>query len=198
MELFEAIKNRRSVREYKDDPVPDEDLEKIIEMATWAPSGGNRQCWRFLVIEDKEKSKGLADVIRDKSNALKDEYPQHREKLDRVEYYYTLFENAPVTIAIIATEYPSLSAELSGAEVQDGIPIGAISSVAAAIQNLLLSAHSLGYGTCWMTGPLIAKEEMEDYLGVGDDEDLIAITPLGVPDEKPDPKPRKNGVVEYI
>jgi nitroreductase len=198
MELEEAIKERRSIRKYKDEEVPRKDIERIIELATWAPSGGNRQSWRFIVIEDRDKSKEMADLIREGIDNIKDEYPEYRDRLERAIPYYTFFEEAPVTIAIVATEYPSISARLSDAKSEGGIPLGGLSSVAGAIQNLLLSAHSMGYGTCWMTGPLIVKDALEKYLGVADNEDLVAITPLGVPGENPAPKPRNKDVIEFI
>src|SRR4030067_3112632 len=63
MDVFEAIKNRRSIRQYKTDPVDDKDVQKVLEAAHWAPSWGNQQCWRFIVVRDAKTKSEVADTI---------------------------------------------------------------------------------------------------------------------------------------
>jgi len=70
-------------------------------------------------------------------------------------------------------------------------PNPGLQSVAAAIEHMLLAAHALGYGSCWMTGPLVAQEAFEKLLGYGREKFIAALLPVGVPDEHPGPRPRK-------
>ena len=63
MDIFEAIKNRRSIRHYKPDPVDDKTVEKVLEAAHWAPSWGNQQCWRFVVVRDPKTKSDIADTL---------------------------------------------------------------------------------------------------------------------------------------
>ncbi len=70
-------------------------------------------------------------------------------------------------------------------------PLPGLQSVAAAIQNMLLAIHALGYGSCWMTGPLVAQEGFEKLLGYGKEKFIAALLPVGVPDEDPPARSRK-------
>ena len=66
-----------------------------------------------------------------------------------------------------------------------------LQSVAAAIENMLLAIHALGYGSCWMTGPLVAQEAFGNQLGFGKEKHIAALLPVGVPDENPPVRSRK-------
>jgi nitroreductase len=70
-------------------------------------------------------------------------------------------------------------------------PNPGLQSVAAAVEHMLLAAHALGYGSCWMTGPLVAQEAFEKILGYGKEKFIAALLPVGVPEEHPEPRPRK-------
>ena len=70
-------------------------------------------------------------------------------------------------------------------------PLPGLQSVSAAIQNMLLAVHALGYGSCWMTGPLVAQESFEKLLGYDKDRFIAALLPIGVPDENPPARSRK-------
>jgi len=79
-------------------------------------------------------------------------------------------------------------------------PVPGLQSVAAAIEHMLLAAHALGYGSCWMTGPLVAQEAFEKLLGYGKEKFIAALLPVGVPNEKPSARPRKdlNELVRFL
>jgi nitroreductase len=70
-------------------------------------------------------------------------------------------------------------------------PLPGLQSVSAAIQNMLLMVHALGYGSCWMTGPLVAQEAFEKLLGFGKEKSIVALLPIGVPAESPPARSRK-------
>ncbi len=111
--------------------------------------------------------------------------------------YYTFFEHAPAVIAVFMESYDAgtdrLLARMGFAadEVKRLRPLPGLQSVAAAIQNMLLAIHALGYGSCWMTGPLVAQEAFEKILGFGKEKFIAALLPVGVPDENPPVRNRK-------
>ena len=192
MDVFEAIAGRRSIRKFTPDPVKEEDLRRILDAARLAPSGTNQQPWHFLVVRDADLLERLAKVVKDKAEVvlahMSDEQRKRAEPILR--RFVTFFAQAPVTIFPLIEPYGSLTYKRGEIVGQDYDPVA--QSIGAAIQNLHLAAFALGYGTCWMTGPLIAREKMEELLGVELPWKLAAVIPLGRPAKVPDPRPRKS------
>lgn len=201
MEL-DFIYKRHSVRQFKDQSVPETDILKILEAAIHAPSGKNMQNWHFVVITDTDKITEIAKIVEAKNNKLttfmKDETNIKNQK--KMAPYHTVFKQAPVLILAYAGPYPNISDILlsegimSPAEaIEYAKSHAGIQNIGAAMENLLLAAANLGYGTCWMTGPTYAAKEITDYIGF-DKHDfyLAAMTPLGLPAaEKLSSPPRK-------
>ncbi|MBN2422680.1 nitroreductase family protein [Candidatus Woesearchaeota archaeon] len=199
MELFEAIKTRKSIRKFKDKPVEKEKIIKIIEAATLAPNSENKQPWKFVVVQDKDKKKEIAkisilggikrytsikDELNEKFKAMEDE--NRKKLLDRFvsgELFHFLLE-CPVQVVVLA----------------DNNIIYAVHSCSAAIQNLSLAAHALGLGSCWtMIGSINSKNEKKIRKLVGYPEDnwkIAGVLALGYPDQ--DPNPRKRKPVEEV
>jgi nitroreductase len=200
MDLFDAIQERKSIRRYKQVPVPDEDIKKILDAGRWAPSANNTQPWSFIVIKDNEILGSMADAVRDMIDRMVP-YAESEKQAQRLAAYkgnyYTFFENAPVVIAVCMEAYDAGTDRLlskmgySADDIKRLRPLPGLQSVAAAIQNMLLAIHALGYGSCWMTGPLVAQEAFEKLLGFGKERSLAALLPMGVPDENPPSRPRK-------
>jgi nitroreductase len=201
MEL-DFIYQRHSVRQFKDQPVPKEDILKILEATIQAPSGKNAQNWQFVVITDKAKITEIAKIVETKIDTLatfmKDEKVIHNHK--KMVPYYTVFKKAPVLILVYAGPYPTIADVLLSegimpkAEAQEYAKAHpGIQNIGAAMENLLLSAAALGYGGCYMTGPTSAAKEITEYLGFDKPGfDLAAMTPLGIPAaEKLSSPPRK-------
>jgi nitroreductase len=166
MDIDEAIKGRRSIRTYKSDEVEEELVRETIEAATHAPSAKNGQQWRFTVLTGKSKDK-FTDM--------------YRSELDRLTFDVgssygscTMMEEAPVVIMVWNTNEQGWITE--------------VHSVSAAIQNLLLKAHALGLGTCWVGDIFYAYEAIMDYFKKP--WKLLASITLGWPDAKPGPKTR--------
>jgi nitroreductase len=111
--------------------------------------------------------------------------------------YYTFFEHAPVVIAVLMEAYDAGTDRLlarmgySAEDIKRLRPLPGLQSVSAAIQNMLLMVHALGYGSCWMTGPLVAQEALEKLLGFGKEKFVVALLPIGVPAENPPARSRK-------
>ena len=154
MDVLQAIKERRSIRQYSEEPISEDQISQILEAGRWAPSRGNSQPWKFIVLNDEQIRKELAEVI-------------HTGKF---------IAQAPQGIAIVVNPKISKHPEQEGA---------------AAIQNILLAAHALGLGTCWISvrGTDWA-ETAAKVLGIPDEEWLISVVSIGYPTEAPE-KPRK-------
>lgn len=192
MDVFDAMKGRQSIRKYRKDPVPREKILRMIEAATWAPSAGNTQNVRFLVVEDPallSRMKGIVDQIL--SRVTGKEIPP-----DKINYH-NLFAAAPAAVCVVGKPYESSTDRQLREKDPERLRVrryhvnAGLQSVAASITQFLLAAHSLGYGACWMTGPLVAKPELESALSVRPPEELLAVIALGKPDSSPPKPPRR-------
>lgn len=201
MDFFEVVSGRRSIRRFKNDPVPDKDLRMIIEAGCQAPSANNSQPWRFIIVKNREILSRMADAVRlmvDRMIPYAEDERQAQRLAAYRSNYYVFFENAPVLIVVLMEDYnPSTERILkkmgySDEDVMRLRPMPGLQSVSAAIENMLLAAHALGYGACWMTGPLVAQEEFGRLLGYGKEKYAVALIPIGIPDEAPSAKNRKS------
>lgn len=188
MELKKAIKNRRSIRRFKDTPIPKEKIEKLINLAMWAPSGMNRQNWHFIIVKGEIKNK-LIDISKKAFNkfiskSLKEVFKDRETVIKESERFFYTLGSAQIVICV----YRARTVE---GELTD------IQSVASAIQNLLLLLYEEGLGGCWMTGPVHLDGEINKILCV-EDKRLQAIIPVGVPDMTPPTPKRKEGRIEWI
>ncbi len=156
LDLFEAIKNRRSIRAYRPDTIPEEDLKKILEAATLAPSAGNLQPWEFIIIRNSDR----------------------RRRIAKAAYGQTFIAEAPVVIVVCANL--DRTAWRYG---RRGETLYCIQDTAAAIMNMMLAAYALGYGTCWVGA--FDEEKVSRIIEAPDRVRPVAIIPLGVPAESP-------------
>ncbi len=200
MDIFDAINGRKSIRRYKPTRVPDDHISAILDAGRWAPSANNTQPWSFLVIKDRGVLNRMVEAVR----SMVDRMIPHAESEKQAQRlsayksnYYTFFEHAPVVIAVFVEPYDAGTDKLlarmgcSADDVRRLRPLPGLQSVAAAVQNMLLAVHALGYGSCWMTGPLVAQDAFETILGYGKDKYIAALLPVGVPDEDPPARSRK-------
>ena len=200
MDLFDAIQGRTSIRTYKDLPVPDEDIRKILDAGRLAPSANNTQPWSFLVIRDRAVLTQMADAVRRQVDRMIP-HAENEKQAQRLAAYkgtfYTFFEHAPVVIAVFNEAYDASSDRLlarmgyAAEDIQRLRPNPGLQSVAACVEHMLLAVHALGYGSCWMTGPLVAQEAFESLLGYGKEKFIAALLPVGVPEEEQRARPRK-------
>ncbi len=202
-ELADLIKSRRSIRRWQDKPVPEELLLKAIELATWAPNGGNQQNWRFYVILNQNTITKIADAVYNSANLISS-FPA-AEKLGaaaRIREGAGFFRSAPAAIAVAASRYQSIVDQVLAAEEMKeakaarirewrNIADSRIQSVSSSIAYLLLVLHQMGLGAVWMTGPMQVKEEIEKLLKVPKEMDVVTFIPVGYPAEKPAPRERK-------
>ncbi len=200
MDLFDAIKGRKSIRRFKRTPVPDEDIKKILDAGRWAPSANNAQPWSFIVVKDRELLTNMAGAVREMIDRMVP-FAENEKQSQRLSAYknnyYTFFEHAPAMIVVLMEAYDAGTDRLlakmgySAEDIKRLRPSPGLQSVAAAIQNMLLAVHALGYSSCWMTGPTVAQEAFEKLFGYGKEKFIAALLPVGVPDENPPSRQRK-------
>ena len=203
-DLASLIKSRRSIRRWQQKEVPEDLLLQAIELATWAPNGGNQQNWYFYLIKSRDTINAIADAVQSGANMIAS-WPEAEKFGDTASGLINrigFFRNAPAAIAIAAAQYQSpIDKILTLREETDpqagkirqwrNIANSRIQSVSSAIAYLLLVLHQMGLGAVWMTGPIQAKEKIEEVLQVPHNMDVIAFIPIGYPAEKPAPKERK-------
>ncbi len=188
MDLYTAIKNRRSHRIYASNPVPREVLERVCEAALWAPSGTNLQPWDITVLTGKPRDDfvALASLgwrrvsYRNSGNSLT------RRRSAFVKQFFKNLGGAPHVVAITVWRDPDPF-------TQEVI----VQSGSALLQNLLLAAEAEGLGTCWMSGVLTREKELLKFLGM-EDRHLLAITPIGYSAKTPPMVPRKERPVRWL
>lgn len=208
MSKLDFIYKRHSVRDFTDEKVKEEDLREIIKAATYAPSGKNKQNWHFIVVKNRDLINKMAEGIDKKGKELVEglENEEFKAKFLKFLPFFSFFTKAPITILIFAGPYDTTGANIlkeknaSEGEIKDlEMPNPGIQNIGAAIENLLLAASTLGYGTCWMTGPNFAAKEIEKLVGFKKEGYyLAAMTPLGVPKESELSSPKRKDLEEVL
>jgi nitroreductase len=178
---------RRSIRRFRPDPVPEALLEAVLEAARWAPTAGNRQSYRLVVVTSPEVIAAMGAAVRAATDQIA---AQVRDDLaTRVGAYlgnFAHFTGAPVVIVpIYRAGLDLLAAATAASEASDRPQLDALASVAAVTTYLLLAAHAVGLGACWMTGPCVAAAALRDILQVPAGWTIAALVPVGFPDEAP-------------
>jgi len=189
---METIRKRRSVkRRFIDRPVEDDVLKRILESACWAPSAHNSQPWRFLAIRNNDVKRKLAEnmAIAWRRDLEKDLI--QRDKLEtRISASIDRISNSPLLIVACLTMEDMQ--KHSDDRRQKCEYIMGVQSVAAAIQNLLLAAHDLNLGSCWMCAPLFSQAAVKETLGIPEHVEPQALITLGYFEGSIEPPPRKS------
>ena len=163
MDVFEAIKKRRSVRAYTSEEVSEEDVERLIEAARWAPSAGNIQPWEFVIVTNAETKRRLSDAA----------------------LHQTFIEEAPVVIVVCADV-----ARSSWGYGSRGANLYCLQDTAAATENMLLAAQALGLATCWVGA--FHEDEVVKVVNTPRNVRPVAIVSIGRPAEKPSAPPKRS------
>ena len=191
VETREALLTRRSIRRYRPDPIGEQDLEEIVEAGLYAPSAINLQHWYFVVVRSPqamERLRGIMGQVYEKFRpVLEQRFANHPETIEDTHRFLDSLGGAPVCVLafFLKPAYPDRD--------------GAMQSVSAAIENLLLAAWDKGIGSCWLSaaqrmgfGPQLQAE-----FAPGKGEFVAAIT-LGYPDQSPKAPRRREGRYEII
>jgi len=161
--IEEIIKQRRSVRRFTDEPVDDDTVRHLLNMARWAPSAGNRQPWYFYAVQDEQKRAQLADAAGGQKFV------------------------AQVPVVIVVCAEPERSAERYG---DRGRNLYCLQDTAAAIQNILLEVHARGLGACWVGA--FDEQRCAEVLSLSQKRRPVAMIAIGHPASDPRPRPRRS------
>jgi len=173
-------------------------LKELAERAGKAPSINNSQPWKFLAVKNKELLKQAGEIV---SNKLKELFPNEGDEKSAevrltVEKFSTLFVDAPALIVVLNKPYEAiidriLESSYSHEQINTLRNHPNIQTIGAAIENILLSAVELGYGACWLTGLLVAREELENLFGIKAPFNLAACVAVGKHSENIQPRKKK-------
>lgn len=191
METYQAIKARKSIRKFKDDPISEDVLKKILYAGTLAPSGKNKQPWKFYIVQGDMRQQMAHEmengIARLEAMGIPTGSAKHSLKI---------MKQAPATVFVFN---PTGKHPLSDRDTLESYTdVVDIQSVGAAIQNMCLAAVDMKLGSLWICDVFFAYEELCAWLNA--QGQLIAALSLGVPDIDPQPRPRKpvEDVTEFL
>ena len=193
MDVFETMKSRQSIRKFRKDPVPREHILRMAEAASWAPTAGNSQNFRFIAVQERETIDRMRGIVDEIVLRVSGAGAAGEEKAT----YQNLFAFAPAVICVVGSPYESATDKTLREKDPERYKARrfqvnpGLQGISAGITQFILAACALGYGTCWMTGPLIAKKELESALSVRQPEELLALIAVGKADATPPKPPRK-------
>jgi len=174
MDLFDAIRTRQSISRVKPDPVPREQIEKMLAAAVHAPNHHKVRPWRFVVLAGSARER-LGDVM---AQSMRARDPSANDEGLARERMKPL--RAPVLIAV-GVDKPN---------IPKVIEIENVCAAAAAVQNMLLAAHALGLGAMWRTGPAAYDAGVKAFLGFTPDQHVIGFVYAGYAETEPTPPSR--------
>lgn len=177
MELKEVIKKRRSIRKYKNNDVPNELIEDLIDCARLAPSAKNRQPWKFLIVKNDIKNQ-IADIMLEKENSSKISLERRIYNTNSsVKETAKIMKEAPILILVFK-------------EYEDNWIVGDSLSIGGAIEHICLRATDMGLGSLWIRDIVYTQKEIAKLVGY-EDMELISVISIGYPDESPKQRARK-------
>lgn len=208
MSNLEFIYKRKSIRDYKGGIVPKEDILKMLEAATYAPSAKHQQNWHFVVVQNQEVIDKIAEAATESHMYIASliDSEEERKKYERLLPYYTNFKRASNAVLVYSKEYDCIEEKLLKAnnapqEVIDRVvsPQSAAQGIGAAVENFLLAAAEMGYGACYMTGPAHANDKIEKIIGLEKEGyTLMSIISLGIPADNTPKQPRRKPLEEVV
>lgn len=197
---LEMMRSRRSIRSFADRKPSRKDIERLVEAARWAPSNHNRQGWKFIVFEDREELRGIADRIATLlSGRIEKATRIPPAQAEQMIHHATFFAEAPIAVLVMHKRSVAvgreLLAETDRAEWVSGEPL----SAAMAVQNVLLAAHCLGLGACVLTAPLLVGEVWRELDDLPMGFEPTCVIAVGYPDQQPCPPQKKplEQILEY-
>lgn len=194
MDFSELVFARRTVRRFSPEPLRQATLEKILKAGLAAPSPNNSVPWAISVITNGEVIQKMKAAVHEKLDLI---FPNisadHKPTLEKIKLFSSIFANAPVVLAVFSKPYKApihellMESDISSDQISKWRRYPELQATGALVQNMLLAATEEGVGSCWISGALVAKKELETILGVKDMclETMVAI---GYQDSPPHPK----------
>lgn len=195
--MIPEIYNRRSIRKFKDKPIPQDEITAIIQNGLKAPSSKNRQPWKYIVVQGNAKKEMLSvfrQGIEREENGIA-LLPQSKQHISAAKHTVDIMAEAPIVVFVVNTLGKNILEDLTPEE--HIFEICNIQSISASIENMLLAATEKGIGSLWICDIYFAYSELCKWLG--SDGQLIAAIAFGYPNESPNERPRKKveDIVEW-
>jgi len=186
MSVLEAIRRRRSIRDFEDRPIPAGMLDNLIEALRWAPSAGNLQSRKFFFVQNIAAQKKLAATVGNP-----DLLSRVKKAVKNV-LKHSFVSRAPLVVVACADR------RISQRYGDRGVDLYSIQDAAASVMNMMLVAHDLGLGSVWVGG--FDESKVVEILQLPENLRPVALVPVGYPAEAPVPPARKEGeqIVEFI
>lgn len=182
MNTLETIRDRRSIRAFKTDPISDDLIRQVIQAGILAPSGSNRQPWHFYVVKENRRDEMMARMQKG-IEAVR----QRGGRMGSSENTARIMAQAPVTVFIFNHQQENKSGDYSPVELlRNSVDV---QSIGACIENMLLAAVDLGLGSLWICDVFMAYDELCEWLGEA--YQMVAAVSFGYADESPNARPRK-------
>ena len=194
MEFSELVYARRTVRQFSQEPVRQAVLEKILRAGLAAPSPNNSVPWSISVVTNGEVIQNMRHAVTSKLDSM---FPNisadHKPTLEKIKLFSAIFANAPIVLAIFSKPYKApifellSDSQISAEQVSKWRRYPELQATGALVQNMLLAATEEGLGSCWISGALVARPELEAILKV-DGMHLETLVALGHQNSAPHPK----------
>jgi nitroreductase len=178
MDIFEAIKTRRSIRKYQDRPVEEEKLKALLESVQMAPSWANMQCWRLVVVKDRAKKEKISELSYMESYYATKAYKSNPAK--------KALAGAPVVIVLCAD--PADSGSVRGQSYY-------LTDAGLAAENLMLAARGMGLGTVFVG--IFDEDEVRTLLNIPSTIRIVGLFPLGYPVEEKKEGPQRKPLQDF-
>jgi len=172
-DFMSIVKGRRSIRRFQDKPVPETDLQQILEAVQWSPSWANTQCWEIVVVKDREMKERLNEALSPTNPAKKG------------------LPDAPLVLALCGKLQ---SSGFYKGQATTKLGDWFMFDLGIATQSLCLAACNLGLGTVIVGS--IDHDKAKDVLGVGEGYELVALIPVGYPAKEP-AAPKRREISEF-
>lgn len=179
METLEAIKTRRSIRKFSDQPVEPEKLQAVLEAVQQAPSWSNRQCWSLVVVQDQDLRNRISELSFVESFFATYGYKSNPAQKGL----------AQAPIVLVACADPQQSGDLRGEQYY-------MADLGIATQNLMLAAHDLGLGTVFVG--VFDEEQLKSLLGIPANIRIVGLFPLGYPAGEAKGGPPRKPLAEFV
>jgi nitroreductase len=192
MEVFEAIEKRRSIRKYKDEPIPEDLMNRLLEAARLAPSSSNTQSWKFKVITDLETRKKLKEL------ALGQKFVEEAPAVIACCVDFNAFgERGKEALKLVMSGAvrPTMGQIMQAARRGKGkdtdterVVVNGVVNVSIATEHIALAATELGLGTCWIRA--FDAVRVQELLALPDGVSILCLMTVGYPAQDPKPRPR--------
>jgi 5,6-dimethylbenzimidazole synthase len=197
-QFLELVKKRRSIRQFKSEPIPNDAIQKIIEAARWSMSGANGQPWEFVVVKDQKAKDRMADSYME---IRKEQFAIEKTRIEELRHPYFVsppkdipgLREAPVVIVACGDRRTLQASTLSGVFLPPsaGPENNYVCGMACAVFSLHLAAAALGLASQWMGTSRVWEASLKSLLDIPELLEIFAVVPIGYPAYDPPPAYRR-------